>query len=64
MSVQHQIISIGPDGLCESLTHDVSEDVPASHMVTVSITRDVVATVRLCDVCTAGLMAATDSAGG
>jgi len=64
MSVQHQIISIGPGHYCESLTHDIGDHATATHMATVGITRDVVAVVRLCDVCTAGLMAATHSAGG
>lgn len=65
MSVEYQIIPIAVEGACESMTHDdVVEWVPATHVAVVEITRDVVAEARLCDVCTAGLMAATHSAGG
>lgn len=55
---------LAPGGLCQSLTHTVDEDVPATHVLAVPITEGVVADVVLCDLCTTAVMAATDYAGG
>ena len=50
--------------LCQSLAHDWHEDVPATTLASVVIAPNIVADVCLCAPCTAGLTAATDSAGG
>lgn len=54
-------------GLCQSLVHDVSEDVPAVTSVTVKVRGPVVADAYLCRACTDLLVdatAATDYAAG